>query len=55
MSREMVGLGDSATRLASASASSCWLPTRRRETTLAISRCRSALASGRVAGSTALQ
>jgi len=55
MSREIVACVTRQPAFASASASSCWLPTRRRETTLAISRCRSGFASARASGSTELQ
>ena len=52
MSRETVACVTGQPAFASASASSSWLPIRCRVTTLAISRCRSAFASGRVSGST---
>jgi len=55
MSRETVACVTWQPALASASASSSWLPIRFRETTLAIKRCRSDFESGRVTGSTGVQ
>jgi len=55
MSRETVACVTGHPAFASASASSSWLPMRLRVTTLAIKRCRSDFASGRVSRSTGLQ
>ena len=50
MSRDTVACVTAQPARESAEASSCWLPIRRRETTLSIKRCRSGLESVRVRG-----